>query len=526
MTAPKASRTTRESFAATLGRGLADQHAVLPLRPEILRRLDRVDVLIIDPRVLCTDRLRVVRVRGADEDELSPPGPGPVPAGQHRPAHWLAPGAGTTGDVEALICPAHDPLASAVVTEARHCGVELVSVDTDDLGELRPAFDEIQPLENGSLDDALTAAVTAQQSAGHTVAVLSSAGAQALSRADLALGVLPDDDAQPPPWYAHLLLPDLAAAWRVLHALPAAKSASRRGMEISAGASALGALFMLPGVRGRGPGPVTTGAAAGLFSGYLLARKVITAPAPIPTPVHEWHAMTVEQVRRMLPPPDIGETAEPRHRPMATRALATAQRGAHVTATPSRAIWQFLKAVRAELSDPLTPVLALGSAASAILGSPVDAVMVGSVLTGNSILAASQRLRAESRLNRLLAQQVPPARKVETRADGTRVYTNVLAEQLRPGDLIEVRTHEVVPADARIIEEEDLEVDEATLTGESLSVPKQVEPTPGADLPERRCMLYAGTTVVAGTATALVTAVGPKPRCVALPSWYPATCPR
>ncbi|EUA68739.1 E1-E2 ATPase family protein [Mycobacterium xenopi 4042] len=106
------------------------------------------------------------------------------------------------------------------------------------------------------------------------------------------------------------------------------------------------------------------------------------------------------------------------------------------------------------------------------------------------------------------------------------MYTNVLAEQLRPGDLIEVRTHEVVPADARIIEEEDLEVDEATLTGESLSVPKQVEPTPGADLPERRCMLYAGTTVVAGTATALVTAVGPKPRCVALPSWYPATCPR
>lgn len=511
VTAPKASRTTRESFAATLGRGLADQHAVLPLRPEILRRLDRVDVLIIDPRVLCTDRLRVVRVRGADEDELSPAWARAqslldntgLRTGWHRVP-------GTTGDVEALICPAHDPLASAVVTEARHCGVELVSVDTDDLGELRPAFDEIQPLENGSLDDALTAAVTAQQSAGHTVAVLSSAGAQALSRADLALGVLPDDDAQPPPWYAHLLLPDLAAAWRVLHALPAAKSASRRGMEISAGASALGALFMLPGVRGRGPGPVTTGAAAGLFSGYLLARKVITAPAPIPTPVHEWHAMTVEQVRRMLPPPDIGETAEPRHRPMATRALATAQRGAHVTATPSRAIWQFLKAVRAELSDPLTPVLALGSAASAILGSPVDAVMVGSVLTGNSILAASQRLRAESRLNRLLAQQVPPARKVETRADGTRVYTNVLAEQLRPGDLIEVRTHEVVPADARIIEEEDLEVDEATLTGESLSVPKQVEPTPGADLPERRCMLYAGTTVVAGTATALVTAVGPE----------------
>ena len=82
------------------------------------------------------------------------------------------------------------------------------------------------------------------------------------------------------------------------------------------------------------------------------------------------------------------------------------------------------------------------------------------------------------------------------------------AAQLRPGDVIEVRTHEVVPADARLIEEEDLEVDESTLTGESLPVEKQVESTPGADLAERRCMLYGGTTIVAGTAVALVTAVG------------------
>ncbi|EUA68741.1 metal cation transporting p-type ATPase CtpH domain protein [Mycobacterium xenopi 4042] len=63
---------------------------MLPLRPEILRRLDRVDVLIIDPRVLCTDRLRVVRVRGADEDELSPPGPGPSPC-------WTTPACALAG---------------------------------------------------------------------------------------------------------------------------------------------------------------------------------------------------------------------------------------------------------------------------------------------------------------------------------------------------------------------------------------------------------------------------------------------
>jgi magnesium-transporting ATPase (P-type) len=206
--------------------------------------------------------------------------------------------------------------------------------------------------------------------------------------------------------------------------------------------------------------------------------------------------MTVEQVRRALPPP-------------ASEAAGEAdRRGAQPAETPPHAFWQLIKAVRAELTDPLTPVLALGSAASAVLGSPVDAILVFSVLTGNSILAASQRLRAENRLNILLAQQIPPARKVEIGPDGERLYTDVIAAQLRPGDVIEIRTHEVVPADARVIEEVDVEVDESTLTGESLSVEKQVEATPGADLAERRCMLFAGTTVVAGTAVALVTAVG------------------
>jgi cation-transporting ATPase I len=512
VTAPKATRTTRESFAAALGQGLADQHAVLALHPEKLRWLDRVDALLIDPRVLCTNTLRVVRVRGADEDELSPAwnraqlllekkglrvGWHPVPGLSGRGSDV----------VEALIGPTHDPLAAAVLAEARRAGLDLISVAIDDLGELQPAFDELRPLQRASIDNALAAALTDLQQAGRTVAAVSSAAAQALSSADVGLGVLPNSDSEPPPWTADLILSDLDGVWRLLHAIPAAKSASRRGIEIATGATALGALLMVPGVRGRGPGPVTTGAAAGLLSGYLMARRVLREPAPLPAPIHDWHAMSIEQVRKMLPPPDDEQTVEPRHG-IATRAVATAQRGAELTGRPRHAVWQFLRAVRAELSDPLTPVLALGSAASAVLGSPVDAVLVGSVLTGNSILAASQRLRAESRLSELLAQQIPPARKVTFDPDGSPVYTDVKAAQLRPGDVIEVRTHEVVPADARLIEEEDLEVDESTLTGESLPVEKQVEATPGADLAERRCMLYGGTTIVAGTAVALVTAVG------------------
>ncbi|SRX92368.1 putative metal cation transporting P-type ATPase CtpH [Mycobacterium tuberculosis H37Rv] [Mycobacterium shimoidei] len=502
--APKALRTTRESFAATLGQGLADQHGILPLRPDSLRRLDQIDALLVDPRVLCTEKLRIGRVRGARDDELAAVwnrAQALLAAPDVRVGWHSVPGA-RGGKVEALVCPTHDPLAAAVLAEAHHSGVDLISIDIEALGDLRPAFDEIRPLEVGSVDHALTDALARLQRDGHVVAVLSAAAGQALASADVALGVMPRNGTDPPPWYADLVLPDLAAVWRVLHALPAAKTATRRGIEISTGASALGALLMLPGVRGRGPGPVTTGAGAGLLSGCWAARQILLAPTPRAAPMHEWHAMSVDQVRQELPPPGSPESAQP------GRAAAAARRGADLTGRPRRAMWQFVRAVRAELSDPLTPVLALGSAASAVLGSPVDALLVGSVLTGNAMLAASQRLRAEGRLNQLLAQQIPPARKVTFGADGTPVYTDVIAAQLRPGDVIEVRTHEVVPADARLIEEDDLEVDESTLTGESLPVEKQVEPTPGVELAERRCMLFAGTTVVAGTAVALVTAVG------------------
>ncbi|OBH31102.1 haloacid dehalogenase [Mycobacterium sp. E1715] len=507
VTTPAANRTTPEAFAAALGRGLADRHAVLALRPEALRRLDRVDAIVIDPRVLCTTSLRVSLIRGASEAELPAawsraqlmleknrlrPGWHPVPA--------ISPSA-PDAEVEALFCFTHDPLASAVVGEAHRTGSELVSVEDDSLGELRPAFDEIRPLGRCSVDDALAGAVADLHEAGRTVAVLSSPGAQAIWSADVALGMMPEPGDGPPPWYADLLLPDLGAAWRVLHALPAARAAAQRGVGISAGATAMGSLLMIPGVRGIGRGPVTSGAAAGALSGYLLARGIIRADTPRPAPVQEWHAMAVEQVRRALPPPDSEPDGDPRR-------LALATLGAPQPETRAHAFLQFVAAVRAELTDPLTPVLALGSAASAVLGSPVDAVLVFSVLAGNSMLAASQRLRAENRLDHLLAQQIPPARKVIADADGERTYADVIAAQLQPGDVIEVRTHEVVPADARIIEEVDVEVDESTLTGESLSVEKQVEPTPGAALAERRCMLYAGTTVVAGTAVAVVTAVG------------------
>jgi cation-transporting ATPase I len=97
-------------------------------------------------------------------------------------------------------------------------------------------------------------------------------------------------------------------------------------------------------------------------------------------------------------------------------------------------------------------------------------------------------------------------RRLEAAQHATRTAT-VAAKSLRPGDVIDLAAPEVVPADARLLVAEDLEVDESFLTGESLPVDKQVEPIAVNDA-DRASMLFEGSTIVAGHARAIVVATG------------------
>ena len=141
------------------------------------------------------------------------------------------------GRIEVFIRHAHAPLARGVLAEIRRAGAEVVSLDVEELGDLRSSFDELHP-RGASADTALAGAVEELQRGAHTVAVLSSAAARALDAADVAIGLITADAAAP--WHADVLVRDLRAAWPILHALPAARRASRRGVELATSASALG----------------------------------------------------------------------------------------------------------------------------------------------------------------------------------------------------------------------------------------------------------------------------------------------
>ncbi|MCT7660852.1 cation-translocating P-type ATPase [Mycobacterium deserti] len=516
VTVPKPVRATREAFACALGRGLANRHDVLIMRPRALRILDRVDTVVVDPRALYTDDLMVGRVRGltnshrakAWEAARTALADGKLGPGWHRLAD--IPGANGKGD--ALVSPVRDPFAAAVLAEARRTRPTLVSVRDDGLRSLAQGFDRLHPLGD-SLNDSLADAVAAAKADGKTVLLLTVPDMAIPQAADVTIGLRRDD--QPPPWGADLFVNDLLAVWRILHALPAARDASAKGVQLSMSSTALGSLMLIPSVVGSGPIPVHAGAVAGLLSGYGSGNRVFGDPVPSPEPGHDWHALPVDEVRRLLPE-QPREADEPSRSVFdavpAARSVLDAVGGSFGYAR------DFVGEIRANLADPLTPILATGAIASAMLGSPFDAALVGSVLLGNAALSAEQQLHAERVLRRLLAVQEPPARRLlavqepparrRAGAADANLVEELPARKLRPGDVIEVRSGEVVPADARLIDVDSVEVDESSLTGESLPVVKTADATPGAPLAERACMIYGGSTLVAGTAVGVVTAVG------------------
>lgn len=502
--APKPLRASREALGCALSRGLDTHHDALVLSPGALRMLDRVDVVVVDPRALYTDELMIGRIQGLENSHRAQAweaarialDAGALSAGWHPLS--AIPNAGDTG--EALVSPVRDPYASAVLAEARRAKIRVVSIDDDGLRSLTQGFDELHPVD-GSVDDALAEAVASLAADGQTVALVTSSQMRTAHAAHVTIGVLRAD--APPPWGADVFVSDLTGVWRVLHALPAAHRASDKGIQLAASSSAIGALMLVPGVVGSGPASVSAGAAAGLWNGFAAGAKVFRDPLPHPEPGHDWHSLPATEVLRLLPRP----ADELRPPPPVEANLSRAKRLRGATASSLHTVRDFLDEVRGDLDDPLTPLLVTGAAASALLGSPVDAALVTSVLVANAAVSAEQQLLAEGTIRRLLQIQEPLARRCVGPLE-TRRHEKVPADRLRPGDIIEVVGGEVIPADARLLEASNIEVDESTLTGESLPVAKDVVPTPGAPLAERACMLYGGTTILAGTGVAVVTAVG------------------
>ena len=167
-----------------------------------------------------------------------------------------------------------------------------------------------------------------------------------------------------------------------------------------------------------------------------------------------------------------------------------------------------------QLADPMIIILLVAALISGVLAvleneSFADVIIILAVVIINAVLGVYQESKAEKAIEALQKMSAATSRVVR---DGK--IQVIHSEDLVVGDIILVEAGDAVPADARILENASLKVEEAALTGESVPVTKFIDMIYLRDgekdvpLGDRKNMLYMGSTVVYGRGVAVVTATG------------------
>lgn len=169
-----------------------------------------------------------------------------------------------------------------------------------------------------------------------------------------------------------------------------------------------------------------------------------------------------------------------------------------------------LRQIGHHLSDITSLILLFAVGLSAYLALTTDSdwtktIVIGAIVILNVVIALYQEHSAEKALAALKAMTIQTVTVVREGKTQT-----IQAAGLVPGDLILLKAGDAVPADARIIQSQELEADEAILTGESLGVTKTAEALATApdDLGDAANYIFSGTAITSGKATAIVTATG------------------
>ncbi len=209
-----------------------------------------------------------------------------------------------------------------------------------------------------------------------------------------------------------------------------------------------------------------------------------------------WHTLTREQAYQSLNSTPNGlEAAEAARRfeEYGPNELQAAQR-----VSP----WEILLA---QFKNVLILILLSATILSLFLGHGIESIIIAIIVLFAVGLGFVQEYRAERAIEALRQMAAPTATVLRNG-----VEIKIPARELVPGDVILLRTGDRVPADARLLESVNLQIEEAALTGESVPVEKHVKALESADLPtgDRKNMAYAGTAVTYGRGMALVAATG------------------
>jgi Ca2+-transporting ATPase len=223
------------------------------------------------------------------------------------------------------------------------------------------------------------------------------------------------------------------------------------------------------------------------------------ATTPLTTngsPVTPWHTMSADVVLgRLASGPDGLTTAE-------ADARAARYGPNELQAAAGVSAWSILAA---QFKNVLIVILLVATLLSAVLGHGTEAIAIAAIVLLAVLLGFAQEYRAERATDALRRMTAPTATVLRGGEE-----CEIPARQLVPGDVILLRAGDRVPADARLIESVNLQIEEAALTGESVPAEKHAGALddPGLAIGDRRNMAFAGTAATYGRGRAVVTSTG------------------
>ncbi len=523
-TTPKPALVGREGFVTEVSQ-LLIRHNILVMDKWALRHLDKIKVLAIDAELLNARRgavsyihrlldIDINEVTSRVESLFDPERPLETTADEEYQLaplalDQLAPNFHTAIDAKLLemeglsflgltrqeipvaivgVFSVVDSVAELVVSRLREAGLQLAIVHRGGKSKLWTHADlEIQ-------GNATLAEFSQLRERNLGVAYISAKQSAGLQAANISLGLRIGPTI---PWGADLLSAQgLEDGILLLEAICAARKNVKQSIDLAKIEAFSGMILSLRQLerstlqRVKLAASLTTFAA--LLNGIRNGRHLKPIPAGIQKDPTPWHALPAKTAMDKLHSSLDGISQQ----------LALEKHVPFVDTTPSP--WQQLSATFVEeLANPLAPILVAGAGLSALTGALTDAGMISSVVVLNAAIGAYQRYRTESSLSALDKQEAAPVRIVR---DGTTQLHPV--DQTVVGDILYLEAGEVVPADCRVVYSKALEVDESSLTGESVPVKKHTRPNYSMIIADRSSMLYAGTTIAAGTGKALVIAIG------------------
>lgn len=164
-----------------------------------------------------------------------------------------------------------------------------------------------------------------------------------------------------------------------------------------------------------------------------------------------------------------------------------------------------IKVFFSQFKDFMVLILLMATVISFFLGEYIDATAIMAIVLLNGILGFFQERKAEKSLQALKKLSAP---KVFVYRENK--WQSILSRDLVPGDIIKMETGSVIGADVRIMEANQLEIEESALTGESMPIQKKIQAiyNDDATLGDLHNMAFMGTVVTKGNGIGIVTATG------------------